>query len=132
MRDIPVFTTQYGVAGLVLREIPYQNSAYVHIHSAQDTEKLLEECIAFCRAVGAECVYAKGDDSLEDFPLYTTILKMQCHKQQLPQTDACVYPVMQETLPQWRQIYQEKIRSIPNAGTILLGGMDRNIDYDIL
>ena len=24
------------------------------------------------------------------------------------------------------------IRSIPNAGTILLGGMDRNIDYDIL
>ena len=24
------------------------------------------------------------------------------------------------------------VRSIPNAGTILLGGMDRNIDYDIL
>ena len=115
MRDIPLFTTEYGAAGLVLREIPYQGAAYVHIHSSQDPLNLLKECVSFCRAVGAERIYAKGHDCLVDYPLHTTIWKMQCDKQILPQTDACLYPVTQETLPLWRRIYQEKIQNVPNA-----------------
>ena len=50
MRDIPVFTTQYGVASLVLREIPYRQEAYISIQSSLQPEQLLEECIGFCRA----------------------------------------------------------------------------------
>ena len=57
MKDFPMFTTQYGVASLVLREIPTRGEAYITVRSSQDTEKLLEECVSFCRACGAEKIY---------------------------------------------------------------------------
>ena len=60
MKDIPMFTTPYGVASLSLREVPYQKAAYICILSADQPEMLLEECVSFCRACGAEKVYAKG------------------------------------------------------------------------
>ena len=56
MRDIPVFTTEYGVASLVLREIPYRQEAYISIQSSLQPEELLAECVSFCRACGAEKV----------------------------------------------------------------------------
>lgn len=115
MRDIPFFTTEYGIAGIVLREIPYQGDAYVHIHTATQLQGLIEECIAFCRAAGAERIYARGDAGLEKYPVFTRILKMQCLCSQMPQTDACVYPVVQQTVSQWLQIYREKIRGVPSA-----------------
>jgi hypothetical protein len=34
MRDIPMFTTEYGVASLVLKEIPYQAAAYITIQDS--------------------------------------------------------------------------------------------------
>ena len=60
MKDFPMFTTEYGVASLVLREIPYRGEAYITIQDSLEPEKLLEECISFCRICGAEAVYAKG------------------------------------------------------------------------
>ena len=55
MKDIPVFTTEYGVASLFLREIPYRSRAHIKIQSSQEPEKLLEECISF-----AECAAQNG------------------------------------------------------------------------
>ena len=34
MRDMPFFETEYGVASLVLKEIPYQEVAYITILDA--------------------------------------------------------------------------------------------------
>lgn len=115
VRDLPLFQTPYGIAGLVLREVPYQKTAYVHIQATDAPKQLLEECIGFCRAVGAEQVYAKGHLYLQQFPLHTTIMKMTCPKHILSGTDAYLVPVIQDTLEQWRQIYLKKISSVPNA-----------------
>ena len=35
MKDIPFFTTDYGVAGLILKEVPYKKEAYIRILEAQ-------------------------------------------------------------------------------------------------
>ena len=43
MRNIPFFDTPYGVASLVLKEIPYSAQAYITVQSALDLDKLLEE-----------------------------------------------------------------------------------------
>lgn len=115
MKDIPVFPTEFGVASLVLKEIPYQGAAYITIQSSQDPEQLLEECVGFCRACGAERFYATGHPCLEQKPLYTAVWEMQCPRQSLPDTDAALWPVQQETLEQWRQIYNQKVVHVPNG-----------------
>ena len=77
MRDIPVFTTEYGVASLVLREIPYRQEAYICIQSSCQPGQLLAECIGFCRACGAEKIYARNHEILGKYPLHTSIIKMR-------------------------------------------------------
>ena len=70
MRDFPVFSTENGVGSLVLKEIPYNGAAYVTIHSSSFPTEFLNECVEFCRAVGARDVYAAGDDCLRQYPLH--------------------------------------------------------------
>ncbi len=115
MRDIPMFDTEYGIASLVLKEIPYQQTAYITIQSSCEPEKLLEECIGFCRACGAERIYASGDAYLEKYPLYTAMWQMQCAVESLPDTDAALFPVQEQTLSQWMDIYNGKVRTLPNG-----------------
>ena len=88
MRDIPVFDTQYGVASLVLKEIPYQQTAYITIQSSCEPEMLLQECVGFCRACGGARIYATGDPVLEKYPMHTAMWQMQCLVDSLPDTDA--------------------------------------------
>ena len=76
MRDFPVFTTDFGVATLVLKEVPYKEVAYIIIQSALQPEELLKECVSFCRAVGAEKIYARGHETVEQYPLHTIIYEM--------------------------------------------------------
>ena len=47
MKDIPVFTTENGVASLTLREIPYSRKAYFRIQSASDAAMLIKECVEY-------------------------------------------------------------------------------------
>lgn len=115
MKDIPMFTSEYGVASLVLREIPYTAIAYIRLLTTEQPELLLQECIGFCRACGAETFYATGDPWLECFPLHTAVIEMRCDAASLPQTDAALFPVLPETLSKWREIYNEKMKNIPNA-----------------
>ena len=35
MKDFPFFTTEYGVASLVLKEIPYKEESYIILRDAQ-------------------------------------------------------------------------------------------------
>lgn len=115
MKDFPVFTTEYGVASLVLKEIPYQGAAYITLQDTLDPEKLLEECVSFCRVCGAEAVYATGHEILESYPVYTAMWEMCCAWESIPDTDAGLFPVVAPTLEQWREIYNEKVRKVPNG-----------------
>lgn len=110
-----MFTTSNGGASLILREIPYKKTAYIRIQNSLDPRDLLMECCDFCRAVGAERVYATGHTALESFPLYTEIWGMRCLREALPDTDAALFPLQQQTLEQWRTLYNEKMQAIPNA-----------------
>ena len=98
MKDIPVFTTENGVASLVLKEIPFRQIAYVKLLSSQCPEALLAEAVEFCRACGAERIEASGDAFLERFPPANVLVEMQTD--QLENTDACVFPVTEKTVSQ--------------------------------
>lgn len=115
MRDMPMFTTSNGLASLTLREIPYKKVAYIRVQDTLDPEELLRECCDFCKAVGAEHIYATGHSVLETFPLHTEIWEMRCLREILSDTDVALFPLQQETLEQWRTFYNEKMQSVPNA-----------------
>ena len=115
MKDIPVFNTEFGVASLFLREIPYRQRAHIKIQSSLEPARLLEECIGFCRACGAEWIDAAGHDYLEQYPLITALYTMQCDRAAIGQTEACLFPVTESTVQQWLDIYNEKMENVPNA-----------------
>lgn len=115
VNDIPIFTSEYGVASLFLREIPYRGRAHIKIQSSQEPEKLLEACISFCKACGADWIDAAGHTYLEKYPLITTLSRMQRPKEGLPHTDACLFPVTEETVGKWLEIYNARMADVPNA-----------------
>lgn len=115
MRDFPVFTTENGVGSLVLKEIPYNATAYVTIQDSSFPTEFLQECLAFCKVAGAEKVYATGNQILEDYPLYTAVYRMTIPYEMIPDTEACIFPVTEKTLPEWREIYNLKMKHVDNA-----------------
>lgn len=115
MRDIPMFSTEYGVASLVLREIPYRQEAYIRVQDTSDPEEFLQECVGFCRMAGAEKIYATGHDALYKYPLHTAILRMQRSMDNLPQTDAMTVPVTEQTLRRWQERYNAAMANVDNA-----------------
>lgn len=115
MKDFPIFTTEYGVASLILKEIPYKQIAYIIIRDSLEPEKLLEECISFCRICGAERVYASGHDYLECYLLHNVIWEMKGTV--AAENIANIFPVTEQTVTQWRTIYNEKMRNVDNAAT---------------
>ena len=119
MKDFPVFPTQHGAASLILKEIPYRGEAYIQIQSTQEPDALLEECIHFCAACGAERVYAAGHDILEAaYPLHTSIYRMtgtiQLHEEEIPS----MFPVTEQTAEQWRECYNQRMKDVDNAATL--------------
>lgn len=115
MRNIPVFTTEYGVGSLILREIPYRQEAYIRIQDTKEPEAFLEECVDFCKAAGAERIYGTGHPCCESYPLHTAVLQMQGDVTGLGDTDAVVFPVVEKNLSRFREIYNEKMSRVPNA-----------------
>ena len=113
MKNFPAFTTSSGVASLVLEEIPYSQQAYVRLQSCIDPIAMLDECKSFCTAVGATQVYATGHDILKEYPVYTDLIKMSVGRDQIGKTDACVFPLQEKTMEQWRQIYNERMKDVP-------------------
>lgn len=115
MKDIPVFTTPYGVASLILREVPYQQTAYIRLQSTDSPVKLLEECVSFCRMVGAERILCKETEGLEGYPLGTAIWRMRCMKESLGDTQAALFPVQEHTADEFQRIYNQKVTHVPNG-----------------
>lgn len=115
MKDIPFFTCEYGVACLTLKEIPARGVAYVKILSSVQSEELVGECVSFCRACGAEEIFASGDDCLEKYPLTAELIRMARSREGIGETDAAVFPVTERTVGRWREIYNERMAGVPNA-----------------
>lgn len=115
MKDIPMFTSEYGVASLFLREIPYRSRAHIKIQSSLEPEKLLEECVSFCRMCGAEWIDAAGHAYLEKYPLITALVSMQCSREQLGEGNACLFPMTEQTMPRWLDICNKRMANVPNA-----------------
>lgn len=115
MKNFPFFTTDYGVAALTLREIPYQGKAYIKILDTKEPELLLKECVDFCRVVGADEIFASGHDALEKYPLHTALWHMRCDAQIIGETDAALWPVQEAMVAQFRGIYNDKAKKLPNS-----------------
>lgn len=118
MKDFPVFTTEYGVASLILKEIPYRRECFIRIQDSLDPEQLLTECVSFCRICGAEKIYATGHSALEKYPLHTTILEMRGILPLSEEEVPSMFPVTEATVSRWREIYNEKMRTVDNAATL--------------
>lgn len=118
MKDFPFFTTEYGVASLVLREIPYRSEAYIVMQSTQQPEELLNECVSFCRICGAEKIYARGHEFLEQFPLHSIIYEMRGQARAEERMVENLWPVTAETIGKWRQMLNARLAGVDNAGTL--------------
>ena len=119
MRDFPVFTTDYGVASLILKEIPYRALAFIHIQDVQpgQLKAHLEECVSFCRMAGAERVLAKGHEDLTDYPLHSIVYQMSMPLEP-GEPEANLWPVTEETVGRWREIYNKAMRDVDNHATL--------------
>jgi len=115
MDNIPVFSTENGVGSLVLREIPYQEIAYIIIRSTQEPELFLKECVDFCVQVGAKKIFASGSSFLEKYPFHTAIWSMKRPLDGIGDTDAYLFPVTEATVEKWRTIYNDRMANVANA-----------------
>lgn len=128
MKDFPVFTTEYGVASLILREIPYRQEAYILLQATQQPEELLRECVSFCTACGAEKIYARGHTVLEKYPLHCSILEMRGESCPEESKIEHLWPVTQQTVEKWREFLNQKLANVDNAGTLERHGEKEILD----
>ena len=128
MKDFPVFPTSHGAASLILKEIPYRQEAYIQLQSTQEPELLLEECIRFCTACGAERIYASGHDFLKRYPLFTSVYQMKgclfLNEEEIPN----MFPVTEATVSKWREIYNQRMQRVDNASTLEMRDEDRILE----
>lgn len=128
MKDLQVFTTEHGVASLILKEIPYQETAYIILRDSLEPMALARECADFCRACGAERIYAAGSEILSAYPFYTAMWEMSCLRESIPDTDAALWPVQEKTLARWQDIYNQKVRKVPIGAWMTHSDAEKMLD----
>ena len=133
MKNIPVFTAANGIASLVLAEIPVSGKAYVLVRSVWTTaQALLDECIGFCRAVGAEAVFASWEtETLPGAHAYD-LLGMACRKAELPEPTQLVplEPLTPDNGSTYLEIYNRCFAQVPGAATYTRRDLQRLFDQD--
>ena len=120
MKDFPIFDTATGISSLILKEIPYKQTAYIRIRSVEEggLREHLSECVSFARMCGAERVYATGHEALTGWPLYCSVISMAMLLPPTLEPQANLFPVTEETVGKWRSIYNEKMGPVDNAATM--------------
>lgn len=128
MKDIPIFTTDYGVASIIMKEIPYRGIAYVRVQDVQPNaiRELMGECVEFCRAAGADAVFAAGHQDLECYPFHHSVLIMSGPADFEP--EANLWPVTDKTVTRWREIYNQGMTGIDGAATMSVQDETRIFD----
>lgn len=118
MKDIPIFSTEYGVGSLMLKEIPYRQTAYIRVQDVQPgaLNELIKECAQFCRAAGAEQIFWTAE-CVEQEP-HSIVYEMRgqawVDKSQLES----LFPVTEATVARWRQIFNERMADVDHAATL--------------
>ena len=107
-----MFTTEYGVASLVLKEIPYRQEAYVIIQASEEPEELLKECVSFCRVVGAEKIYARGHEYVARYPFHCSVLEMRGSIMVDEGKVRNLWPVTDQTVDRWRTMMNERLAGV--------------------
>ena len=83
MKDFPMFTTDFGVASLILKEVPYQGCSYIIIRDALQPEELtsrlelltkVEEYRPSCLRCGAKLTFGNVQ-SLDNSPMRDSIFQ---------------------------------------------------------
>ena len=118
MKDFPMFTTEFGVASLVLHEIPYRGEAFILIQDTLQPEELLAECVSFCRICGAEKIYVRGHEIAEKYPLHCIAYEMRGTARVDETKVEHLWPVTEENVTRWRELMNEKMRPVDNSGTL--------------
>ncbi len=120
MKDIPLFTTEYGTASLMLAEIPYRQEAYIRVVEAHpgQMEPLIRECVGFCRAAGAERIYWSAGEVQGQ--LHASVFEMQGTASVDAQKLAHLFPVTEQTVSRWREIYNQRMLQVDNAATLTM------------
>lgn len=120
MKDFPVFTTDYGVSCLILREIPYRQEAYIHVQDVQPEgfDAHMRECVSFCRMAGAERIYASGHSLLQSYPEALWVYEMRGNARVDREKLEHLFPVTDATVGRWRSIMNERLRKVDNAATL--------------
>lgn len=124
-----MFTTDYGVATIILKEVPYKALAFVRVLDVQPggLKDHLEECVGFCRAAGADRVLAAGHEGLADYPLHSIVYQMTMPLEPR-EPEASLWPVTEKTVGKWRQIYNEAMRPFDNHATMTAQDEKRILD----
>ncbi len=124
MRDIPIFTTEQGVASLELSQIPGKGCAYVRILDVREGKLVpfLRECGSFCANAGAERIFASGEGLEAVLPEQAVIWEMEGPVQ--PDFGASLMSVTEKTVESWRQRYNEAMKTVDHAR--LLAWTERN------
>jgi ribosomal protein S18 acetylase RimI-like enzyme len=120
VKNIPIFTSEFGVASLILEEIPFKKEAYIRIQSSCDPDKLLSECVSFCKMAGADHVFATGNCRLDQYPLHTEIIRMECCGIENTSKNISVCQMTYDTLQQWCDVYNTYMRGVPTASTMTI------------
>lgn len=120
MKNIPLFTTENGVASLILEQIPFNKKAYIRIQSSAEPESLLQDCLKFCVAAGAEDIYSTGNFVPNVYDCAASIIRMVRKRCGLPKTDATLAVVNSKNISVFRTIYNEKMSAVPNASIMTI------------
>lgn len=133
MKNIPVFTATNGTASLIFQEIAVSGKAYVLIRAVWTTAAaLLEECVQFCRAVGAETIYASwGVEELPGEHAYD-LIAMSCPKAALPQPRQPLTPepLTPDNGEDYLAVYNRCFRAVSGAATYGQKDLKRLYDRD--
>ena len=121
------------MASLILKEIPYSGAAYVLVRSVWNgqTAALLEECASFCRAAGAERVYASdGKNDLPSMHAYDMVL-LTMRREDLPELANPIElePVSTQNGAEYLAVYNACFRELPGAASYGKKDLQRLIEH---
>lgn len=119
MRNIPAFACEFGVASLILQEIPSQRAAYCTVQWAQQGKlpALLAQCGAFCRAAGAETVYADRPPVPGQAPAIV-LRRMTGQKSEIPASQDDLVRLDAENWPQFLALYRQAMAQVSGAASL--------------
>ena len=121
MKNIPIFTGEYGVATLILEEIPYKRCGYILPQSwdGKYLKEFLTECTFFCKLAGAQQVYVRMETPIDYLPLTMEMYAMRLEKKDamFSEDSLVLHPLSVDNEKIFLEIYETAFAASFNAPT---------------